>query len=91
MTPILITILMTTLVNNASPAISSPTRPLNVCEEIGIELQLAIDASVLTPKEAQGILNRCYELKSLRLNAVVRTTPVERSPTMPITARMMVV
>ena len=63
MTPILITILMTTLVNNVSPLISSPTRPLSVCEEIAIELQLAIDASVLTPKEAYEILNRCYELQ----------------------------
>ena len=63
MAPILITILMTTLVNNVSPLISTPTRPLNVCEEIGIELQLAIDASILTTKEAQGILNRCYELQ----------------------------
>ena len=63
MAPILITILMTTLVNNVSPLISTPTRPLNVCEEIGIELQLAIDASVLTAKEAQGILNRCYDLQ----------------------------
>lgn len=66
MAPILITILMTTLVNNLSPLISSPTRPLSVCEEIGIELQLAIDASILTPKEAYEILNRCYELQEIR-------------------------
>jgi len=63
MAPILITILMTTLVNNVSPMISTPTRPLSVCEEVAIELQLAIDALVLTPQEAYGILNRCYELQ----------------------------
>jgi len=63
MAPILITILMTTLVNNVSPMISTPTRPLSVCEEVAIELQLAIDALVLTPKEAYEILNRCYDLQ----------------------------
>jgi hypothetical protein len=66
MAPILITILMTTLVNNVSPMISTPTRPLSVCEEIAIELQLAIDASILTPEEAYEIFNRCYDLQKLQ-------------------------
>ena len=66
MAPILITILMTTLVNNASPLISSPTRPLSVCEEIAIELQMAITANMLSPQEAYGILKRCYDLQEIQ-------------------------
>ena len=63
MAPILLTILLTTIVNNTSTLISSPSRPLGVCEEIAIELHMAIKASLLTPQEANEILNRCHDLK----------------------------
>ena len=57
---------MTTLVNNLSPLISTPTLPLNVCEEIAIELQMAITANMLSPQEAYGILKRCYNLQKIQ-------------------------